>query len=151
MKDTLPGGSSTSGGSRESHCEWRSDHDLASNTLVLVRRDTGAKQSVPVDAIVGSVTKILDEIQNTLWQKALARLKDQTRSESDLLSMSRVIEEKGGFVQVYWCGSRQCEDAIKEKTGADIRVIPFEQIKSKRKDVSSATIKLFGRLRRENY
>jgi prolyl-tRNA synthetase len=101
--------------------------DLASNTLVLVRRDTGEKQSVPMDSIAESVAKILDEIQDTLWQKALARLKDQTRSESDLLSMSRIIEEKGGFVEVNWCGSRQCEDAIKEKTGADIRAIPFEQ------------------------
>jgi len=32
---------------------------------------------------------------------------------------------KGGFVKASWCGKQECEDQIKEETGADIRVISF--------------------------
>ena len=44
--------------------------DLASNTVVLVRRDTGAKQSMPMDSIAGSVAKILDEISKCAVAKS---------------------------------------------------------------------------------
>ena len=33
--------------------------------------------------------------------------------------------EKGGFFNAPWCGKLECEEKIKEETGADIRVIPF--------------------------
>ena len=33
--------------------------------------------------------------------------------------------EKGGFFNSPWCGKSECEDKIKEETGAEIRVIPF--------------------------
>ncbi|MCH2406159.1 MAG: proline--tRNA ligase, partial [Nitrosopumilus sp.] len=33
--------------------------------------------------------------------------------------------EKGGFFNAPWCGKAECEEKIKEETGADIRVIPF--------------------------
>ena len=37
------------------------------------------------------------------------------------------MEQAGGFVAAGWCGKAECEEKIKEETGADIRVIPFEQ------------------------
>ncbi len=33
--------------------------------------------------------------------------------------------EKGGFFNSPWCGKLECEDKIKEETGAEIRVMPF--------------------------
>jgi prolyl-tRNA synthetase len=33
---------------------------------------------------------------------------------------------KGGFFNAPWCGKQECEEKIKEETGADIRVIPFD-------------------------
>ena len=33
--------------------------------------------------------------------------------------------EKGGFFNAPWCGNLECEEKIKDETGADIRVIPF--------------------------
>ena len=32
-----------------------------------------------------------------------------------------------GFVKAMWCGSRECEDAIKDETGATTRCIPFDE------------------------
>jgi len=34
--------------------------------------------------------------------------------------------EKGGLFYAPWCGKEVCEEKIKEETGADIRVIPFD-------------------------
>ena len=34
--------------------------------------------------------------------------------------------EKGRFVYAPWCGDVKCEEVIKETTGAEIRVIPFD-------------------------
>jgi prolyl-tRNA synthetase len=34
--------------------------------------------------------------------------------------------EKGAFLYSPWCGQQKCEETIKEVTGADIRVIPFD-------------------------
>ena len=37
--------------------------------------------------------------------------------------------ENGGFILSPWCGKGECEEKIKNETGADIRVIPFESNK----------------------
>ena len=34
---------------------------------------------------------------------------------------------KNGFVRAMWCQDRECEEAIKEKTGATTRCMPFDQ------------------------
>ena len=40
------------------------------------------------------------------------------------------LNSEGGFVKSFWCGNRECEDKIKDKTGADIRLIEDEMIDS---------------------
>jgi prolyl-tRNA synthetase len=40
--------------------------------------------------------------------------------------LKSVLEKKSGFILTGWCGDPRCECIIKEETGADIRVIPFE-------------------------
>ena len=37
------------------------------------------------------------------------------------------INNKPGFVKAMWCGCQECEDKIKEETGATSRCMPFEQ------------------------
>ncbi len=38
-----------------------------------------------------------------------------------------IVENKTGFVKAMWCGDRECEDKIREETGATSRCMPFEQ------------------------
>ena len=33
----------------------------------------------------------------------------------------------GNFAKAMWCGSRECEDKVKEMTSASTRVMPFDQ------------------------
>lgn len=99
--------------------------DLAKNKVVLVRRDDRRKTDLPFEAIEDGIAKALDEIQKDLFNKAKKLLDEKTRSISDLAMFKKGIEE-GMFVRSPWCGSQKCEEAIKEDTGADIRVIPFD-------------------------
>ncbi len=39
----------------------------------------------------------------------------------------KVIDEPGGFLNSFWCGSAKCEQKVKDDTKATIRLIPFEQ------------------------
>jgi len=101
--------------------------DVSSGSAVVVRRDSKEKQSVGFEELSVSVQSSLEEIQDTLLKKSVARLKERTSEASSFEELSRIIEEKEGFVGGYWCGSLDCENKVKEKTGADIRLIPFEQ------------------------
>jgi prolyl-tRNA synthetase len=103
--------------------------DLASGSAVLVRRDGGKKEITKLEGIVESVSLKLEDIQNSLWNKANDLLQSKTSDASTFEELERLLDDKGGFVRAFWCESRACEDKIKDKTGADIRVIPFEQAK----------------------
>ncbi len=101
--------------------------DLAKESAILVRRDTFEKAPAPLSDLPRAVLQRLEDIQNTLWQRSKALLQEKTAVASNFEELAQIVDSKGGFVRAFWCGSRKCEDAIKEKTGADIRVIPFEQ------------------------
>jgi len=40
-----------------------------------------------------------------------------------------VLAKKGGILQAGWCNERECEDKVKEETGAKIINIPLKQNK----------------------
>lgn len=102
--------------------------DLANNTAVLVRRDTGSKSPpVPHDRIIEESKKLLENIQQNLWEQASKRLKEQTVSVNSYEELRKVIDGAGGFVKAPWCSSQECETKIKDATGADIRLLPFDE------------------------
>ena len=37
------------------------------------------------------------------------------------------MEAEQGFIKAMWCGKEECEDKIREVTGAKSRCMPFEQ------------------------
>ena len=37
--------------------------------------------------------------------------------------------KKKGLIKINWCDTRECEEKIKEETGATVRLIPFENNK----------------------
>ena len=60
-----------------------------------------------------------------MLKAARAQSKENTIDISDYMEFKSKIE-KGGFFNAPWCGKLECEEKIKEETGADIRVIPFD-------------------------
>ncbi|MEM4192636.1 MAG: His/Gly/Thr/Pro-type tRNA ligase C-terminal domain-containing protein, partial [Candidatus Nitrosocaldus sp.] len=97
--------------------------DVKQGKVVLVRRNDGRKASVGDEELLDVITNMLEDIQRSLYEKALKFLNDHTFFVSSYDEFKDHIEH--GFVKAYWCGSQECELRIKEETGADIRVIPF--------------------------
>ncbi len=101
--------------------------DIEKNQCVLVRRDTGEKTFVSLDNLEESVTKLLDDIQNNLYNKALENRKNKTYTAKNMDEFTKILDEHPGFIKAMWCGDQACEDKIKELTSATSRCIPFEQ------------------------
>src|SRR5438445_2773845 len=101
--------------------------DVAAGQAVLVRRSGGAKQAVPVNGITDAVGKVLDEIQKEVFHRAKAYRDSHTTSADSVEAIVRALAEVKGFVKVGWCESQQCEDTIRERTGASPRVIPLDE------------------------
>ena len=99
--------------------------DLENNTMELMRRDTLEKETVSCDGIEEYVVRLLDEIQEGIYQKALNYRKEHTVAVDTYEEFKEQIE-KGGFVLAHWDGTPETEERIKEETKATIRCIPFE-------------------------
>lgn len=101
--------------------------DISESSVILVSRDNGEKRKIPMQDLSNEVKISLEAIQSRMFARASSNLEKMTATVSSLDDLSKVIEKNGGFAKGYWCESRQCEEKVKESTGADIRVIPFDQ------------------------
>ena len=99
--------------------------DIENNQAVLVRRDTREKVVVSLDEIAVKAAELLETIQNDMFETALAHRDAHTYAAADYEEFKTVVEEKPGFVKAPWCGCRECEDKIKEDTGATSRCVPL--------------------------
>lgn len=102
--------------------------DLAAGTAEVMRRDTLEKETVPIAGIEDYVNRLLAEIQDNIYQKAL-KFRDSMITKVDTFEeFTRVLDEKGGFVLAPWDGTTETEIRIKELTKATIRCIPFDSM-----------------------
>ncbi len=99
--------------------------DIKAKKVVLVRRDTSKKQNSKNKDIVRDVKKVLNNIQNSMLKNAKKFLKDNIHYAKDYKEFKKILKEKGGIISAGWCGNVECEDSIKEETGAKITNIPL--------------------------
>ncbi len=99
--------------------------DLEAGTVEVMRRDTLEKETLPLDGIVETIEKLLEDIQDNIFQKALKHREELTRTV-DTYDEFKVEIEKGGFILAHWDGTTETEEKIKEETKATIRCIPFD-------------------------
>ncbi|MBQ9389188.1 MAG: proline--tRNA ligase, partial [Synergistaceae bacterium] len=107
------------------------EKDLAAGTVRLVRRDTGEKIDVKNEAVVPTVSKLLDDIQSNLFTRAKNFREENTHDASTYDELKEIIETKGGFVRAYFGGTPDDETRIREETGATPRVILPDSSKGK--------------------
>ncbi|HEY7734533.1 MAG TPA: proline--tRNA ligase [Nitrososphaera sp.] len=101
--------------------------DIEKGQLEFVRRDTKEKSFSDRKKLVDTASTMLDQIQRNLLEKATQMLRDRIVSPASYDELKSIVENTGGFARAGWCGRQECEEKIKEETGADIRVVPFEQ------------------------
>jgi prolyl-tRNA synthetase len=99
--------------------------DIEKSQVMLARRDTRAKQPTPMEGLAGTITGLLEEIQKSLYDRALRFREDHTQRVSTFDEFKQVMDGRPGFVVCGWCGSADCEAQIKAETQATLRNIPF--------------------------
>ena len=98
--------------------------DLQNGTIELMRRDTLEKETLPIEGIAAHVAKLLDDIQESIFQKAL-RFRDDHIYICDNYDEFKTRIKDGGFFLCHWDGTAETEAQIKEETQATIRCVPF--------------------------
>ena len=104
--------------------------DIREEQVELIRRDTRERFYVKEKDLVNETLSILENIQSNMYHLAKNYLVTNTRNATHLDELLSMLDSTGGFVACSWCGKRECEDLVKEKTTADIRIIPFNSKKN---------------------
>jgi prolyl-tRNA synthetase len=99
--------------------------DLENNTVEVARRDTLTKETVSIEGIADYVEKLLAEIQQNIYRKAL-KFREENTFTVDSWDEFKAQIEKGGFILAHWDGTSETEETIKAETKATIRCIPFD-------------------------
>ena len=103
--------------------------DIENGVCVVVRRDTLEKTTVKLDELQEKVEELLDDIQKNMYNECVKRAEERTTVAKNMDEFEKNINENQGYVKAMWCGKEECENKIKEITGAHSRCIPFEQEK----------------------
>ncbi|RLG50576.1 MAG: proline--tRNA ligase [Thermoproteota archaeon] len=101
--------------------------DLEKGEITLARRDTFERISKKEEEMLKTVKRTLEEIQENLFKRAKQFLDTHITEVKSYEEFKEVLRTKGGFIKASWCSSSECEERIKEETGATIRLIPFEK------------------------
>jgi prolyl-tRNA synthetase len=99
--------------------------DLENGTVEVARRDTMEKETLQQADIENKIEHLLEQIQDNLYQKALAMREAKTYSVDTYDEFKRVLDETPGLVLAHWDGTPESEQKIKEETKATIRCIPL--------------------------
>jgi len=121
--------------------------DIENNSMVIAKRYNHEKIKLELKQ-VDKITIILEEIQSEMLKKAKT---EATQNTVDIENYDEFKSkmEKGGFFNSPWCGKLECEEKIKEETGAEIRVIPFDSENTSKECIyckqQSMSIPIFAR------
>ena len=100
--------------------------DLAENQVELARRDTKEKSTVSIDGLETYIQKLLEDIQQHLYERALKFRTENMRRVDTYEDFKTQLEKNSGFFLVHWDGTAETEAKIKEETQATIRCIPLD-------------------------
>ncbi len=96
--------------------------DLKNNVAVVVRRDLGSKETVPLGDVVREVRKRFEMIRESLLEKARKSLNERV---FNCITLDEVNEKiTMGIARIPWCGGRECGLSMEEAVGAGILGIP---------------------------
>jgi len=102
--------------------------DVEKKQVVLVSR-LGEKKIVKEKNLVKEVNAMLEQMQETLFERAKKFLKQNIVEVKDFKGLEKALENKK-MALAFFCESPECEEKIKEKTTATSRCIPFNQKES---------------------
>lgn len=101
--------------------------DIEKGECIFVRRDTFEKIAVKFEDVGKRLGKVLEAIQENMYEECKRNMEKRTTTANNLDEFVEKINTNQGFIKTMWCGKQECEDKIKELTGAHSRCMPFNQ------------------------
>src|ERR1035437_8811950 len=100
--------------------------DIENGTVEVARRDTLEKAVYQIIDIEKKIEHLLENIQDNMFQKALAFRDENTRLADTWEEFNTILDTKAGFVLAHRDGTPETEQKIKDETKATIRCIPLD-------------------------
>ncbi|NPA05417.1 MAG: proline--tRNA ligase [Crenarchaeota archaeon] len=95
--------------------------------LTVARRDKLEKLRIPLDTAVDEIKKLLDDIMNTLRQRAWSWLRSMTHRSTSVEEARSIVSKRMGVVEVPWCGREECGHRLEELLDAKILGTPLDE------------------------
>jgi prolyl-tRNA synthetase len=103
--------------------------DVGGGQVVAARR-TGGKTPLPLAGLAAATRHALEEIQAALLAAARTRREEHSIRGATKEQFIEFMQDQGGFAYGGYCGTGECEAAIKEMTSATVRVLPDPEFRS---------------------
>ena len=103
--------------------------DIENGECILVRRDNGEKETVKLENLNETISKLLNDINSNMFDMCKRRMEEKTIVALNMEEFKDNMEKNQGFIKAMWCGKEECEDKIRELTGAKSRCIPYNEEK----------------------
>jgi prolyl-tRNA synthetase len=97
--------------------------DIEKQQVVLVNRLNRKKSFVAWNPLADELIRLLEEIQNELFNRAKAFCAENTHTAAAITELKNIMESRRGLIKTGWCGNSDCEAKVKQETSATIRVI----------------------------
>lgn len=101
--------------------------DLENNVVTVCKRNNHEKIQISIDRLEDEIPQLLATIHEEMYQKALKQLLNSITEVHTYDELKEVVNVKGGYAKMMWCGCEECENKIKEDTNATSRCMPFDQ------------------------
>ena len=110
--------------------------DMAAGAVFVGRRDRerNERYNQPWPEFADGIVALLDDIQNSIFNRAKADRDDHSRVIEDWAEFAAFFtpqnaerpEMHGGFAYSPWCGNTECEERINKEFSVTIRCIPLD-------------------------
>lgn len=100
--------------------------DIENGVATYSRRDTCQKATMSLQGIDATVTALLDEIQDAMYNKSLTFRDSHVKYAHNMDELGQILDDKC-FAKVVWDKDPACEAIFKEKYQATVRVMLEEK------------------------
>ncbi|HKL94632.1 MAG TPA: proline--tRNA ligase [Clostridia bacterium] len=100
--------------------------DIENGQCVLARRDTNEKSIAPLENIENTINNLLNDIHDNMLAQSHEFVHSHIKVCANMDELTEAVNTQN-FVKTMWCGSHECESAVKAATAASSRVMPFDQ------------------------
>jgi len=99
--------------------------DLEKQECVVVRRDTGKKESLKLKEVKKRLPLLMEQMHHDLFAKSQEVQKKESVHAKNFVDLKKGVEERK-LIFADWCGHTECEQRITNETPAKILCLPFQ-------------------------